>query len=623
MALEIFKLVGSIFVDNDAANKSIAKTDEKAQGIGKTMLGGLKTAAKWGAAIVTGAAVATTAVAGLASKTVESYANYEQLVGGVETLFGDSADVVRKYADDAYKTAGMTANQYMETVTSFSASLLQGLNGDTAKAAEVANMAITDMSDNANKMGTDMQSIQNAYQGFAKQNYTMLDNLKLGYGGTKGEMERLLEDAGKLSGVQYNLDNLNDVYEAIHVIQSEMGITGTTAKEATTTIQGSIGMIKAKLENFKTSIGSAVAPVVQKFLNLAIDYMPQIESMIGKIVPVIAGLMETLLPPLVNLANTLLPILVTMFNTLMPIFQDIMQAILPVIVQLIEKLLPPVVTVVQKLLPPLLRLLQPVLDLLAPILELLTPIIDLVMAILDPIAELLDGLLTPLIAIVSKLIEVALVPLKQQFTTLSNLLSGTVNAAIALIMNAVDRMKGVFSGLIQFIKGVFTGNWKSAWDGIKKIFANIWEGIKNVFKIPINWIIDGINAFIKGINAIKIPDWVPVVGGKGFNIGTIPRLARGGVLEKGQTGFLEGNGAEAVVPLEKNKKWISSVAKDMDSARGGVSGGRVLAVLLDLLDAVTGLSEMGIYLDRETLVGGLAEPMDRRLGMIRAQKARA
>ena len=311
------------------------------------------------------------------------------------------------------------------------------------------------------------------------------------------------------------------------------------------------------------------------------------------------------------------------FNVIMPIITDIVTAVLPVIVQLIEKLLPPVVTIVQKLLPPLLRLLQPVLDLLAPILELLTPIIDLVMAILDPIAELLDGLLTPLIAIVSKLIEGALVPLKQQFTTLSNLLSGTVNAAIALIMNAVDRMKGVFSGLIQFIKGVFTGNWKSAWDGIKKIFANIWEGIKNVFKIPINWIIDGINAFIKGINAIKIPDWVPVVGGKGFNIGTIPRLARGGVLEKGQTGFLEGNGAEAVVPLEKNKKWISSVAKDMDSALGGASGGRVLAVLLDILDAVMGLSEMGVYLDKETLVGGLVEPMDRRLGMIRAQKARA
>ena len=250
MALEVFRLVGSIFVDNEQANKSIGKTDEKAQGVGKTLLGGVKKAGKWGAAIVAGAAAAATAVSGLAATTVSSYADYEQLIGGVETLFKDSAGIVEGYAKNAYKTAGMTANQYMETVTSFSASLLQGLNGDTAEAAKVADMAITDMSDNANKMGTDMQSIQNAYQGFAKQNYTMLDNLKLGYGGTKTEMERLLADASKLSGVRYNIDNLNDVYEAIHVIQGEMGITGTTAKEATSTISGSIFLIMALLSDF-------------------------------------------------------------------------------------------------------------------------------------------------------------------------------------------------------------------------------------------------------------------------------------------------------------------------------------------------------------------------------------
>ena len=206
---------------------------------------------------------------------------------------------------------------------------------------------------------------------------------------------------------------------------------------------------------------------------------------------------------------------------------------------------------------------------------------------------------------------------------MSGVLSGTFKAAVSIVMNAVNGIKGVFSGLIQFIKGAFTGNWKSAWEGVKKIFSSIWEGIKGAFKIPINWIIDGINAFIKGINKIKIPDWVPLVGGKGFSIKTIPRLAAGGVLEKGQTGFLEGNGAEAVVPLENNRKWIRAVAQDMDNAIGGASGGKVLAVLLDLLDEVTRLSKMGVYLDRDTLVGGLAEPMDRRLGMIRAQKARA
>ena len=176
-------------------------------------------------------------------------ANLQQSLGGVETLFKENADTVKQYAAEAYKTAGLSANEYMESVTGFSASLLQSLGGDTAKAAEVANMALIDMSDNANKMGTSMESIQNAYQGFAKQNYTMLDNLKLGYGGTKEEMQRLLADAEKLSGVDYSIDNLNDVYEAIHVIQEDMGILGTTAKEGASTFSGALASMKASASN--------------------------------------------------------------------------------------------------------------------------------------------------------------------------------------------------------------------------------------------------------------------------------------------------------------------------------------------------------------------------------------
>ena len=186
--------------------------------------------------------------------SVGGYADYEQLVGGVETLFKDSSETVQKYAANAYKTAGLSANAYMETVTSFSASLLQSLGGDTEKAAKYADMAITDMSDNANKMGTDMTMIQNAYQGFAKQNYTMLDNLKLGYGGTKTEMERLLADAEKLTGIKYDISNLSDVYEAIHVIQTEMGITGTTAQEAATTLSGAWNTAKAAFDNWLVSL---------------------------------------------------------------------------------------------------------------------------------------------------------------------------------------------------------------------------------------------------------------------------------------------------------------------------------------------------------------------------------
>lgn len=188
------------------------------------------------------------------SASISEGAELEQSIGGIETLFKDSAEKVKQNAANAYKTAGMSANEYMQLTTSFSASLLQSLGNDTAKAADVADMAMTDMSDNMNKMGSNMEDIKNAYQGFAKQNYTMLDNLKLGYGGTKTEMERLLADAEKITGVKYDINNLSDVYSAIHVIQGELGITGTTAKEAATTLSGSLASMKAAFKNLLGNI---------------------------------------------------------------------------------------------------------------------------------------------------------------------------------------------------------------------------------------------------------------------------------------------------------------------------------------------------------------------------------
>ncbi len=246
----------------------------------------------------------------MSKAAMESTAALEQNMGGVETLFKGSADTVIANAKRAYTTAGMSANQYMEKVTSFSASLLQSLGGDTEKAAAVADQAIIDMSDNANKMGTDISSIQAAYQGFAKQNYTMLDNLKLGYGGTKTEMERLLADASKLSGVKYDISNLNDVYEAIHVIQGELGITGTTALEASETIEGSMSAAKAAYDNFLNgsitgeefaetlavaaqNVASNLAVIIQNFA----DQLPGIVAVISEKLP---GMLATLGPPILD-----------------------------------------------------------------------------------------------------------------------------------------------------------------------------------------------------------------------------------------------------------------------------------------------------------------------------------
>ena len=254
------------------------KVDESGFNQGTKKLGSI---AKGGLAVLGTAVAATVAGFGAITKaSLDSVASLEQNIGGVETLFKKSADTVIANAKRAYETAGMSANDYMSTVTSFSASLLQSLGGDTEKAAKVADMAITDMSDNANKMGTSMELIQNAYQGFAKQNYTMLDNLKLGYGGTKTEMERLLKDAEKISGIKYDISNLNDVYEAIHVIQTELGITGTTAKEAATTIEGSMASAKAAWDNFLN--GTATVDELVDAFGTAGEV---IAENLGKIVP--------------------------------------------------------------------------------------------------------------------------------------------------------------------------------------------------------------------------------------------------------------------------------------------------------------------------------------------------
>lgn len=290
--------------DVNRTKKQLNELETGVEGVGDAMDGaGQKTsifgdvlkANLLGNAIVSGVKAVASGIKSLISGAIEGYGEYEQLVGGVETLFGSSADTVIKNAENAYKTAGLSANAYMETVTSFSASLLQSMGNDTEAAAKKADQALTDMSDNANKMGTDMQSIQNAYQGFAKQNYTMLDNLKLGYGGTKSEMERLIADANALNAAQgnytnYSIESYADIVDAIHTVQTEMGITGTTALEASTTVEGSINSMKAAYQNFVTGLGGQNADIgalteelIQSAGNVAKNVLPVIESVVKNI----------------------------------------------------------------------------------------------------------------------------------------------------------------------------------------------------------------------------------------------------------------------------------------------------------------------------------------------------
>lgn len=345
--MDLFDLVAKITLDTSGYERSLNDAEGKTTSFGDLLKKGFATAGKVAAA---GIAVAGAAAVSVGKQALEAYANYEQLVGGVETLFKNSSGLVQEYAANAYKTAGLSASEYMETVTSFSASLLQSLGGDTEKAAKIGDMAITDMADNANKMGSSMESIQAAYQGFAKQNYTMLDNLKLGYGGTKTEMERLLADATALSGVEYDINSLSDVYEAIHVIQGELDITGTTAKEASTTISGSVASMKSAWQNllvgiaddnadFEVLVGNFVDSVVTTGQNI----IPRVQSILGglgkliqegadKLVPIVIDTIITSLPQIVesgiNLVVTLISGLISAIPQLVRSIPQLIKAII-------------------------------------------------------------------------------------------------------------------------------------------------------------------------------------------------------------------------------------------------------------------------------------------------------
>ena len=326
--MNLFSLYAKIALDTSEYDKGVKKVQESGKSLSETLGKGLTAAVNGVRAAAKVAATAVgTAVSGIGALSVaaiNSYAEYEQLVGGVETLFKESAKTVENYADAAYQTAGMSANQYMDIVTSFSATLLQGLGNDTAKAAEYGNKAVVQMSDNANKMGTSMSAIQYAYQGFAKQNYTMLDNLKLGYGGTQAEMARLINDSGVLGDtMEVTAETINRVsfatiIDAIGVVQDRLGITGTTAKEAASTIQGSVSSMKSAWENLLTALTSEDMDVgvyssrFSESIKVFIDnIVPRLAEALPNITKAVGDIFNQLAPYLGEVAKGLLPELVS------------------------------------------------------------------------------------------------------------------------------------------------------------------------------------------------------------------------------------------------------------------------------------------------------------------------
>lgn len=601
--------------ENEKAIKEGGKAAEesggKFEGFGKV----LKTV---GVALGAVAVAAGAAAVKLGKEVIAAYADYEQLVGGVDTLFKDSSQEIQRYAANAYKTAGLSANEYMETVTGFSASLIQSLGGDTEKAAKYADMAITDMSDNANKMGTDMSSIQNAYQGFAKQNYTMLDNLKLGYGGTKQEMERLLADAEKISGVKYDISSYADVVEAIHVMQESMDIAGTTAKEAEATISGSVNALKSAVSNLIVGFGDADADMellcnnmVDAFKTVVANITPVIENIVAALptaldalLTAVGELLPTLLEAVTELFSQVLETLLSLLPQLIPAAVSALMAIvntlienLPLLieaaVQLVSKLvtgiadaLPTlipaavqaIVTIVQGLVDSLPMLLDAALQLITGLAQGLLGAIPVLIAalpeiingiitfLLDSIPQIIETgiqLLTSLVAALPDIIMAIVEAIPQIISGIVNALVGNIDkiimAGVQLFVALIENLPTIIVEIVKAVPQIIAGIVKafgSLMYKIVEIGGNIVKGLWSGITQLASWLWDKVSGWISSI-------WDGICDFFGIHSPSKEMAWVGEMLVKGLAGSIDDNGDEAVKAAEGMAEDINGVVGDL------------------------------------------------------------
>lgn len=526
-------------------NESMKDATNSASKMSSVMKGIGSSAIKVGKGLAVAGAAAATAVTALVSKSVGAFADYEQLTGGVETLFGAGGRSVEEYAQSvgksvsdiqgkydslmsaqnavlenankAYMTAGMSANEYMDTVTGFSASLISSLGGDTNKAADYANSALVDMSDNANKMGTDMESIKNAYQGFAKQNYTMLDNLKLGYGGTQEEMKRLLSDAEKLTGQRYDISSFADITQAIHAIQTQMDITGTTAKEASTTISGSWGSLKAAFQNVLVGLttgGDMFDQSLDALINTAVTFgqniIPAIKgalSGVGYLIEGLAPVIGETIPPLINdlaptLANSAVSLISSLVNGLTQNatqFSECLSNMIIVAVAGISTVVPQLLDAASKIVSNLMQGLTNSMP------QIVNGAVTLVEGLVNGLVNNIPLLIMGAVQLVASLANGLIANLPRIIDAGVNLITGIVSASYSMmpqiIQNGMQLVVNLAVGLVRaipqliaalpritgaIVKGFKSVNWfdlglqliKSIWEGIKSIGSEMWNGVK-------------------------------------------------------------------------------------------------------------------------------------------------
>lgn len=454
-------------------------------------------------AALAASAAAATAVGTMAKEAISSYGEYEQLVGGVETLFGDSADVIQGYAEEAFSTVGMSCNAYMETVTGFAASLVSSLDGDTAKAAEKANTAVSDMADNANKMGTDLQSIQNAYQGFAKQNYTMLDNLKLGYGGTKEEMERLLAKAEEIQktkfgiDVDYDVSSFSDIVDAIHVIQEDMGITGTTAKEASTTIQGSISTMQAAWQNLMTGIADPTQDfdkllddVIDSVVTVSNNLIPRIEAVLPQMATGVTQLAEGILPLIPDTLNAMLPDVIDGANSLIAALLDTLSSIadtaIPIVTEnadeIIDTLLTGLISAIPNLASSAADLCTALITAILDNADIITQgAVDVVVALANGISENLDTLIPAAVRAILTIVDTLIYNIDEILDAAEELIRGLADGLIDALPELLAKAPEIVIDLVAALTEAIPDTIEFAVELCERIGSNIinydWESV--------------------------------------------------------------------------------------------------------------------------------------------------
>jgi len=542
LALEIFKLVGSIMVDNTKANESLSKTDDKAKGIGQRLASGIGTAAKWGAGIVAAAGAGAAALYGVATKSAETADHIDKMsqkIGISRTAYQE--------LDFILSQNGMSVDQLQGGMKKLVNTMQSARDGSSSASAtfEALGISVTDSSGALRNQEDVFYEVISVLQGM--ENETERNALANDiFGKSASEMAPLLNaGAGSMGELRQKAHDLGLVLSDETV---DAGVAFTDTQ----------GQVKRALASVTTQLGAEVMPIINDFLQWVLSHMPEIQAVIKVAFDAIHVVVQAV--------GKVISWLAGVFEKYMPAVQEAAQKAFSGIQDFWEQHLKPC---------------------------------------FDAIGDFIQNVLAPIF--------------EQVF---NDFIAPAVEGAFKTIGDLWENsLKPILTGITDFLTGVFSGDFSKAFQGIVDIVDGIFSGIVTVVKNPINSVINIINGFIRGLNRIKIPSWVPFVGGKGINIPTIPTLETGGILEKGQVGYLEGNGAEAVVPLDKNKKWIRAVAQDMDSAMGG--DGQTIAVLTAILALLEKISRMAVMLDTGAIVGGIAPAMDRQLGQIQAQKERS